>query len=153
MSKYYWPEETYIEGRAFKLNSLAWMNAFPNFSPAELADEDGKVKILKTALINLQLLRLEFGAPLRINSAYRSPAHNARVGGGESSLHIHGHAFDISLFNPRGGLHSGPRLEALARKYKFNGIGRYPKSDRAGWIHIDMRDRGATWGPRNWGGK
>ena len=34
--------------------------------------------------------------PLKINSGYRTPEHNAKVGGVPNSQHIHGKALDIS---------------------------------------------------------
>ena len=36
------------------------------------------------------------GVPFRINSGFRSPAHNARVGGSAASSHLSGWAADIS---------------------------------------------------------
>ena len=47
------------------------------------------------ALTLLMLLQTVTG-PLRINSGYRSPEHNRRVGGVPTSKHIEGKAFDIA---------------------------------------------------------
>ena len=35
-----------------------------------------------------------WGEPLKINSAYRDPSHNAKVGGAKRSQHMHGNAFE-----------------------------------------------------------
>lgn len=43
----------------------------------------------------LNCLRKELGAPIYINSAYRTPAVNKQVNGSKRSLHMQGRAADI----------------------------------------------------------
>jgi hypothetical protein len=43
----------------------------------------------------LEPIRTLWGAPIRCVSGYRSPQHNARVGGAPQSLHMRGQAADI----------------------------------------------------------
>tara|TARA_B100001248_G_scaffold230185_1_gene189958 strand:+ start:119 stop:511 length:393 start_codon:yes stop_codon:yes gene_type:complete len=45
----------------------------------------------------LQFLRDYTGRAITINSAYRSPEHNAKVGGSPTSQHILGKAADITI--------------------------------------------------------
>jgi len=45
----------------------------------------------------LQFLRDYTGRAIRINSAYRSPEHNAKVGGSPTSQHLLGKAADITI--------------------------------------------------------
>ena len=45
----------------------------------------------------LQLLRDEYGSPMRINSGFRCEKHNKKVGGSDSSSHLWGMASDISV--------------------------------------------------------
>ena len=45
----------------------------------------------------LQFLRDYTGRAVRINSAYRSPEHNAKVGGSKTSQHLLGKAADITI--------------------------------------------------------
>lgn len=45
---------------------------------------------------NLQVIRDEINAPIRVHSGYRSPEHNIAVGGARNSFHIKGMAADIS---------------------------------------------------------
>ena len=45
----------------------------------------------------LQALRDYLGRPITINSAYRSPEHNAKVGGSKTSQHLLGKAADITV--------------------------------------------------------
>ena len=111
---------------------------WPNFSPAEIACRGtGSILIHDAALDRLQALRSRLGKPLIVNSAYRSPEHNARVRGAKRSKHLAGTAFDISMAN-----HDPAVFEKAARAEGFLGFGTYPRS---GFMHIDL-------GPaRRWG--
>jgi uncharacterized protein YcbK (DUF882 family) len=77
------------------------MNLTRNFKLQEFASKDGAatplsvVHKLQGLAINLQALRDEIGKPIRINSGYRSPAHNRAVGGASRSRHVIGDAADI----------------------------------------------------------
>lgn len=103
---------------------------WPDFSPAEIACRGtGKLIVNEEALDKLQELRVMLGKPMIVNSAYRSPEHNRRVGGAPASKHLEGMAFDISMAN-----HDPVAFIAMARKAGFKGIGTYPRSD---FVHID----------------
>lgn len=76
---------------------------------------------------------------LTVNSAYRDPAHNARVGGAKNSQHTHGNAYDISTAGM-----SQDQVGALidaAQNSGFRGIGVYDNS-----VHFDVGPERA-WGP------
>jgi zinc D-Ala-D-Ala carboxypeptidase len=79
----------------------------------------------------LQSLRNRLGRPIIITSAYRSPAHNARVGGAPRSRHLQGIAFDVRMDN-----HDPEAFIAQARAVGFHGIGTYPRQN---FVHIDAR--------------
>lgn len=85
-----------------------------------------------------ELLRLadkvrERKGPWTPVSAYRDPAHNARVGGATNSQHMYGKAFDVP--------ESLGLTIAEAQELGARGIG-----DCAGVVlHIDVRDYEATW--------
>ena len=127
-------------------NAPQWKRAFPNFSPYEIASQDAfMLRVDFRAMTGLQRLRKILGAPLIINSAYRTKAHNEAVGGSERSRHLKGDAFDISLKNYKNHLcgsrqQFGDKIEAAIAKIKydgkriFNGVGRYNS-----FIHIDAR--------------
>jgi len=50
-------------------------------------------------LYMLDAARKIYGKPMRVNSGYRSEAHNKKVGGVSSSSHLKGLAADISCKN------------------------------------------------------
>lgn len=116
---------------------------YKSFSPQELACRGtGAVHLRKDALQKLQRLRTASGGPLIINSAYRSPKHNASVGGAKNSQHVQGIAFDVSMVN-----HDPGVFEASARAAGFTGFGFYPPG-KGNFIHIDLgpaREWGMRW--------
>lgn len=83
----------------------------------------------------LQELREQFGQPLKVNSGYRSPEHNTRVGGAPQSMHLE-FATDITPAK----VGEGDRMQLLdalndiAEELKFSGIGRYDI-----FLHLDCR--------------
>ena len=50
---------------------------------------------LATLWNTLNFIREEFGKPILVNSAYRTPAVNKQVGGAKRSLHMQGRSADI----------------------------------------------------------
>ena len=89
----------------------------------------------------LQVLRDYLGEPLHINSAYRTPAYNKKVGGKPESQHMIGKAADITCKSK-----SPKQLKAIierlikAKKLWFGGVGLYP-----GFVHVDIRTTVARW--------
>jgi len=80
-------------------------------------------------LHKLDKARALAGMPFIINSAYRSPEHNAKIGGRPNSSHIKGLAVDISVKDSRTRFII---LDALI-KVGFNRIG---IADT--FIHVDL---------------
>lgn len=113
----------------------------PHFTKAEAASKDGRPipRLLRPAARNhafrLERLRHELGdKPLPILSWYRSPAHNAAVGGARHSKHMAAIAVDLDdgWVDANGGQ---ARLTELARDLGFKGVGVYP----GGNMHFDSR--------------
>ena len=91
---------------------------------------------------NLQLLRDEIGnKTITINSAYRTPNHNKKVGGSKSSQHLEAKAADIVVedMNPR---EVKEIVELMIRRKKlwFGGVGLYDS-----FLHVDVRENKARW--------
>lgn len=134
------PVILYRSWRDFPPDQWRW----PSFSPAELACRGtGQLLIDEPALDKLQALREFLGKPMIVQSAYRSPEHNRRVGGAKHSQHLYARAFDISMAN-----HDPAIFEEAARAVGFTGFGYYVKQN---FMHIDTgpaRQWGAPFPPR-----
>ena len=120
----------------------ATFSAWPwqHFTPKEMCCRGtGKLKLESRLLDCLDILRDRFGGPLRVLSAYRSPYHNARVGGAPMSRHLIGDAVDLSIVNQDKLL-----LKKLAKDVGFTGFGYYRT-----FLHIDL-GRKREWGKGKW---
>lgn len=77
-------------------------------------DTDSHLANLASLWNTLNYIRGEFGAPIIVNSAYRTDAVNKQVGGAKRSLHKQGRAADI---RPK----DSSRLDELWNQlYKYN---------------------------------
>lgn len=105
-----------------------------NFKLYEFECKDGSnlVKIDPRVIECVQRLRDIVGKPLYINSGYRTPEHNKKIGGSDFSQHVLGKAVDIP--QPLG--MSVDSFAEMGKKAGFTGIGKY------NWgCHFDVRDR------------
>ena len=118
----------------------------PDFKVRELRCRDGSdtVMVDEALMLLLQCIREHFGKAVTITSGYRTPAHNAAVGGSKSSQHLLGRAADIQV--------AGTSVEDVATYAEslmpgWGGVGRYPvKVGRTtGWVHIDTRPNKSRW--------
>lgn len=80
------------------MNELNW-KMIKYFKPSEFDSPDspgsGAVHMNLPFVYKLDYVREIVGVPLRLNSGYRTPAHNKAVGGVSDSAHTHGLAADI----------------------------------------------------------
>lgn len=115
-------------GRSYKVSR--------NFTLGELASKDGaNIVLLHPALIlGLQTIRDHVGKPIRVNSAFRSPAHNKAIGGASNSQHTLGLAADVVIDGM-----TPIEVASLASDMGLGGIKAYPT-----FTHIDV-GRHRTW--------
>jgi len=117
----------------------------PNFAVEEFHCHSGElypslwiVERLRPLCLVLERLREELGhRSITIVSGYRSPSHNAAVGGAKQSQHMAGRAADITADGVEPpAVHAA--LLALFRSgaIEIGGLGLYP-----GWVHVDVRPR------------
>lgn len=110
-----------------------------NFQVKEFACKDGSDPILiaPELVTILQAIRSHFGKPVVINSAYRTPEYNKKVGGAAQSQHCYGTAADIAISGV-----SPKDVAAFAENLLSGrgGIGIY-----AGFTHIDVREVKSRW--------
>lgn len=103
-----------------------------NFKVSEFKCNDGTDKIVvDTEFVEtiLQKIREHFKAAVTINSAYRTPSYNKKVGGSSNSYHVKGRAFDI-----------------VVKGYKPNEVAKYARSigvkgviEYNTFVHVDSR--------------
>lgn len=115
----------------------------PHFRLAEFASKDGSDKVLvDDDLVSLlEQIREAAGGAVTINSAYRSPAHNAAVGGVRSSQHLYGRAADVVVEG------ASPLLVGQIAEYYLDrrgGIGVYQT-----FTHVDTRSIRSRWDQRS----
>jgi uncharacterized protein YcbK (DUF882 family) len=118
-----------------------------NFYKSEFDSRDGAEmpadvlsNVIKLAG-ELQKLRDHLGVPIHINSGYRSPAHNERIGGVSNSQHLFGKAADI-VVKDMTPADVRRVIEALIDKGDMlqGGLSDYP-----GFVHYDIRGERARW--------
>lgn len=103
-----------------------------NFKVSEFKCQDGTdtVYVSPELVTLLQKVRDHFGAPVVISSAYRTEAHNVKVGGATYSKHKYGMAADIKVT----GVDVLDVCKYVASITTTGGIGRY-----ATFTHVDVR--------------
>lgn len=111
----------------------------PHFKLKEMACKDGSDKVLySTELMEkLEELRAYGGFTVSINSGYRTPAYNKKIGGASRSQHTLGTAADI-VVRKNGAVVNTKKLCCLCQTLGFKGIGYIS----ANAIHVDMRSSG-----------
>ncbi len=118
-----------------------------NFTLDEFESKDGAetppevLENLRQLAKNLQVLRDYLGKSIKINSGYRSPAHNKAVKGEKNSYHTKGKAADIVVNG-----YTPTQLAAVIfklieeKKISQGGVGIYPT-----FVHYDIRGKKARW--------
>ena len=105
----------------------------PHFKASEFQCKDKTEGILIAAdlLDALEKIRNHFNAPIIINSGYRTPSWNAKIGGAPNSYHCKGMAADIVVKG-----HSSREVAKYADSImKQGGVIRYTN-----FVHVDVRE-------------
>ena len=118
-----------------------------NFSKEEFDSKDGSEMTQEVFMNvqelakNLQVLRDEIKRPIKINSGYRSPSHNAKVKGAIRSQHLLGTAADI-VVNGKTSTQVAALIEQLIAqgKMKEGGLKAYKS-----FTHYDIRGKNIRW--------
>ena len=104
-----------------------------NFKVREFKCKDGSdVIFIADELVNvLQKVRDHFGKAVTINSAYRTPTYNKKVGGATYSQHCYGTAADIVV----SGVSPNAVYAYVDSILSKGGVGKYPT-----FTHVDVRE-------------
>lgn len=123
------------------------MKLTANFDLREFECNDGTtvpekyISNVNKLAYNLQVLRDELKKPIHINSGYRHPAYNKRIGGAKFSQHLTASASDITVrdITPK---KLARTILKLIKQGKMNegGVGLYN-----GFVHYDIRGKKARW--------
>ena len=118
-----------------------------NFNKREFNSKDGKrmpfwvLENIKILAVQVQIIRDALGAPIHINSGYRSPEHNKRIGGVKNSQHIEGKAADLATRDASPFKLYNLILQLISEGKIINGgVGIYN-----GFVHYDIRETPARW--------
>ena len=109
-----------------------------HFKVREFRCKDGSDTILiDSKLVTLlEKIRSHFGAPITINSGYRTPAYNKKIGGASASQHCKGTAADIVVSG-----YSPSTVYSYCNQINPNGgVGKYNS-----FTHVDTRGYRARW--------
>ncbi|WP_143711406.1 D-Ala-D-Ala carboxypeptidase family metallohydrolase [Magnetococcus marinus] len=113
--------------------------SWPHFSHAELECHCGcgSQKMDPQFMERLEELRMAYGKPIIVNSAYRCPNHNASVSTtGSNGPHTTGRAVDVQVSGE-----DAHTLMALAMHHGFTGIGVSQRGQhKSRFIHLDTLD-------------
>lgn len=116
------------------------MKLTKNFILSEFSCNDGnpvpesKICNVQVLAHNLQVLRDHIGEPITINSGYRTPSWNKKVGGATNSMHLQAKAADITTRS-----HTPKQLRSIIEKLikegrmRNGGLGLYKS-----FLHYDV---------------
>ena len=92
------------------------------------------VGVLTNTANQMEAVRKLLGAPITINSGYRSPEVNKAVGGARNSQHMTGEAVDFIA--PGFG-----SVSAIVERIKSSGLIFDQLIDEGSWVHISFSDK------------
>ena len=134
-------ERPMVEINAYSKKNDGEKKLSSNFRVKEFACKDGSdaVLVAPRLVMVLQSIRDHFDAPVGINSGYRTPQYNTKVGGVDQSQHCYGTAADIAVKGV-----GVDTVAAYARKIMpdWGGVGLYKAQ---GFVHVDVREARADW--------
>lgn len=130
-----------VEIHAYSKAASGGKQLSAHFKVREFACGDGSdaVLVAPRLVMVLETIRVHFGSPVVIHSAYRTPQYNAKVNGVAHSQHCYGMAADISVKDQ-----TPAAVAAFARQLMpdWGGVGIYAKK---GFTHIDVREKRSDW--------
>lgn len=106
-----------------------------DFRVREFACKDGSDKILidDTLVTYLERIRHWAGVPIVISSGYRTPSHNASIGGASSSQHTKGKAADVYAKD------RAKSIYQIAKYAEAIGVHGIECNEDKNYVHLDTR--------------
>ena len=121
-----------------------------HFTQEEFNCKDGSIVPIKfignlhLLCQNLEIIRESLKCPIHVNSGYRSPEYNKKVGGVSNSQHLQAKAVDISTKNyTPSQVHKIIYNLIMTHRIMAGGLGLY-----YGFVHYDIRGHYIGWDNR-----
>ncbi len=92
---------------------------------------------LKSLIDVLDIIREDFGKPIRVNSGYRSPELNKAIGGAKNSHHVTGCAADLDTGNKE----ENKRLFNCIKQLNYSGAIEFTQlidERNFSWVHFSF---------------
>ena len=131
-----------------RLSQNFWLNELTKSSTADrlgISNEPGIEEIVNLTVLTqhvLQPVREHFGV-ITVNSGYRSPALNSKVGGSKTSQHCFGEAADFE----QNGTPNGEVATWISKELDFDQLilEFYTKGQpNSGWVHCSFKKDGSN---------
>lgn len=116
----------------FSWDELTASDTAKQYNLSNTPGEEEKRNLIALVMKVLDPLRERYGKPITVNSAYRSPFINQKVGGAESSQHVKGQAADIT----GGSKEENKKLFELLKSMDFDQL--INEKDYS-WIHVSYK--------------
>lgn len=124
-----------VSVNAYNVNTEGSTNVATNFKVREFKSDSKIVLIHHSLPIALQMIREKVGKAVNLTCAYRTDAHNIRVGGASNSYHLYGMAADIYV----NGMQPTDLAKIIDNMFPTTyGVIAYPKK---GIVHFDVRSQ------------
>ncbi len=89
-------------------------------------------------------VRLHFGVPIFVSSAYRSPELNKAIGGSSTSQHMHGEAFDLDMDGKSTKVTNAAIFHYIKDNLVFDQlIWEFGNDTNPDWVHVSYETTGA----------
>ena len=123
----------------YSLSKDGSLKVGPHFRAREFRCKDGSdpIFISEDLVSVLESIRSHFGKAVVINSAYRTPSYNQKVGGVATSQHLYGLAADIVVTGIAPATVYAYADTLLANR---GGVGKYKT-----FTHVDVREKKSRW--------
>lgn len=119
-----------MEMKYFTIAELTHSDTAERENIANMPPKQAIANLQRLTTVTLDPAREQLGSPIRVNSGYRSPRLNRRVGGVADSLHMQGRAADLTT--PSG---QNRRLFAILQRLPHTEL-IWEKGGR--WIHVAL---------------
>lgn len=119
--------------KAKNVSKIALADVFHRGDKADAPQEVIENAKELVAKVNHLLSKLDLEEPVKVNSGYRDPSHNKRIGGSSKSAHMFGMALDLR--DPKNDIKSKITVELLEEC----GLYMENPADTPTWCHLQTR--------------